>query len=132
MVTETSYCLSKKLSIPDEEASPKVKDALKEEGFGVLTEIDVKETIRQKLQKDFRKYDIIGACNPPLAHRALEAELQVGLLLLCNVVVYEEDEGGTTVAAFDPEAAMGLAANPALEEVAQEAKARLRRALERL
>lgn len=71
------------------------------------------------------------ACNPPLAHRALEAELQVGLLLPCNVVVYEEDEGGTTVAAFDPEAAMGLAGNPALEEVVRGAKARLKRAIER-
>jgi len=109
MVTETAYGLSRRLSLPYEEALPRVKDALKDEGFGVLTEIDVKETLRQKLQADFRRYDIIGAC---------------------NVVVYEEDDGGTTVAAFDPEAAMGLAANPALEAVAREAKARLKRAIE--
>lgn len=131
MVTQTPYGLTRQLSVPYDEAVLRVKAALKEEGFGVLTEIDVKDTIRQKLGKDFRKYDIIGACNPTLAHRALEAELQVGLLLPCNVIVYE-DGHSTTVAAFDPEAAMGLADNPALEEVAKEAKARLKRALERL
>ena len=131
MVTQTPYGLTRQLSVSYEEAVGRVKEALKEEGFGVLTEIDVKDTIRQKLGKEFRKYDIIGACNPPLAHRALEAELQVGLLLPCNVVVYEDGDS-TTVAAFDPEAAMGLADNPALEEVAKEAKVRLKRALERL
>ena len=93
MVTETGYGLSKRLSAPYEEALQKVKDALKEEGFGVLTEIDVRETLREKLNADFRKYDIIGACNPPLAYRALQAELPVGLLLPCNVIIYEEDEG---------------------------------------
>ncbi len=131
MVTQTPYGLTRQLSVPYDDAVLRVKAALKEEGFGVLTEIDVKDTIRQKLGKDFRKYDIIGACNPTLAHRALEAELQVGLLLPCNVIVYEEGDS-TTVAAFDPEAAMGLADNPALAEVAKEAKARLKRALERL
>ncbi len=131
MVTETSYGLTRYLSVPYEEALPRVKEALKDEGFGVLTEIDVKDTIRQKLGVEFRKYDIIGACNPPLAHQALEAELQVGLLLPCNVVVYEDGDG-TTVAAFDPEAALGLAANRDLEAVAREAKQRLTRALEHL
>ncbi|MFQ5494621.1 MAG: DUF302 domain-containing protein [Phycisphaerae bacterium] len=131
MITETAYGLSRQIAVPYDEAIPRVKEALKESGFGVLTEIDVKDTIRQKLGKEFRRYDIIGACNPGLAHRALEAEIQVGLLLPCNVVVYEEGEG-STVAAFDPEAAMGLAGNPALEDVAREAKSRLREALERL
>lgn len=131
MVTQTPYGLTRRLSAPYEEAVGRIKEALKEEGFGVLTEIDVKDTIRQKLGKEFRKYSIIGACNPPLAHQALEAELQVGLLLPCNVVVYEDGDS-TTVAAFDPEAAMGLAGNTALEGVAKEAKARLTRALERL
>ena len=125
MITETSYGLSRKLSIPYEEALPKVKDALSEEGFGVLTEIDVKETIREKLQTDFRKYDIIGACNPPLAHRALQADLQVGLLLPCNVIVYEENEG-IVVAAVDPEAAMSIIGNQALAQIAQEARERLK------
>ncbi len=131
MITKTGYGLSRQLSVPYEKALPRVKDALKAEGFGVLTEIDVQETLREKLQADFRRYDIIGACNPPLAHRALQSELQVGLLLPCNVIVYEED-GGCVVAAFDPEAAMGIANNPALNEVAAEAKSRLRRALESL
>lgn len=131
MVTQTPYGLTRQLSVPYDEAVVRVKAALAEEGFGVLTEIDVKDTMRQKLGKEFRKYNIIGACNPALALRALEAELQVGLLLPCNVVVYEDGDS-TTVAAFDPEAAMGLADNPALEEVAKEAKARLKRALERL
>jgi uncharacterized protein (DUF302 family) len=131
MLTQTGYGLSRRLSIPYEEALQRVKAALKEEGFGVLTEIDVKGTLREKLQADFRKYDIIGACNPPLAHRALQAEIEVGLLLPCNVVVYEEGEG-SVVTAFDPQAAMGLAGNPALEEIAREAKERLERALESL
>lgn len=129
MLTQTGYGVSRRLSIGYEEALRQVKAALKEEGFGVLTEIDVKETLREKLQADFRKYDIIGACNPPLAHRALQAETEVGLLLPCNVVVYEEGEG-SVVTAFDPQAAMGLAGNPALEEIAREAKERLTRALE--
>ena len=131
MVTQNAYGLSKELDMPFDDALERVKDALKSEGFGVLTEIDVKDTLEQKLQVDFRRYQIIGACNPALAHKALQAELQVGLLLPCNVIVYEED-GGTTVAAFDPVAAMGLAENSALEDVAREAKERLKRALESL
>lgn len=130
-LTETGYGLSRRIDVPYDEALRRTKEALKAEGFGVLTEIDVKETLREKLQADFRRYDIIGACSPPLAHRALQEELQIGLLLPCNVIVYEED-GGTVVAAFDPEAAMGLAGNPAVADVAREAKARLRRALESL
>ncbi len=131
MVTQTAYGLTKQLDVPFDDALEQVKDALKTEGFGVLTEIDVQDTLKQKLQIDFRKYQIIGACNPPLAHKALQAELEVGLLLPCNVIVYEED-GGTTVTAFDPAAVMGLAKNPALEDVAREAKERLKRALESL
>ena len=131
MVTQSAYGLTKELDMPYDEALERGKDALKSEGFGVLTEIDVKDTLEQKLQVDFRRYQIIGACNPALAHKALQAELQVGLLLPCNVIVYEED-GGTTVAAFDPVAAMGLAENSALEDVAREAKERLKRALESL
>ncbi len=105
------------------------KEALKGEGFGVLTEIDVKATMSQKLGVEFRHYDIIGACNPPLAHRALQTELDIGLLLPCNVVVYEDEAGGCTVAALDPETMMGFTGNEALAEVAGEAKARITRAL---
>ena len=131
MVTQAKYSISTRLSLTYDEALLRVKAALKEEGFGVLTEIDVRETLREKLQVDFRRYDIIGACNPQLAHRALQTELDVGLLLPCNVIVYEDDDG-SVVAAFDPEAAMGLADNPGLSEIAREAKDRLRRALESL
>ncbi len=131
MVTQAKYSISTRLSLSYDEALQRVKAALKEEGFGVLTEIDVKETLREKLQADFRRYDIIGACNPQLAQRALQTELDVGLLLPCNVIVYEDD-GGSVVAAFDPEAAMGLADNSGLSEIAREAKDRLRRALESL
>lgn len=107
------------------------KAALREEGFGVLTEIDVRETLKQKLGVDFRRYDIIGACNPPLAHRALETELDIGLLLPCNVIVYEEDGGKScVVAALDPDAMMSLTGNPELKAVAVEARARLERALD--
>ncbi len=131
MVTQNAYGLSKELDMPYDDALERVKDALKSEGFGVLTEIDVQDTLKQKLQVNFRRYQIIGACNPALAHKALQAELQVGLLLPCNVIVYEEG-AGTTVAAFDPVAAMGLAQNAALEDVARDAKERLKRALESL
>src|SRR3990170_5253776 len=92
---------SARLNVDYEQAVQSARAALQEEGFGVLTEIDVKDTIKQKLGKDFRRYVILGACNPPLAHRALETDLSVGLLLPCNVVVYEEAEG-SVVAAVDP------------------------------
>lgn len=124
----TTYGFGRKVSLPFAEAVERTRAALKEQGFGVLTEIDVKETMRQKLGVDFRPYVILGACNPPLAHRAFEAELDIGLLLPCNVVVYEV-EGGSVVAALDPEAALGIVRNPALEPVAREAKERLEKAL---
>lgn len=129
MAATTGYGFSRRVRLAYEEAVARTKDALKSEGFGVLTEIDVRRTLREKLNAEFRKYVIIGACNPPLAQRALQSELEIGLLLPCNVIVYEED-GGSVIAAFDPEAALGLAENPALSEVAGEAKARLQRALE--
>jgi uncharacterized protein (DUF302 family) len=112
-----------------DEAVTATKAALKAEGFGVLTEIDVKSTMKEKLGADFRRYDIIGACNPPLAHAALTAERDIGLLLPCNVIVYEEDGGGSVVAALDPQEMMDVAGNPGLRAVASEARARLGRAL---
>jgi uncharacterized protein (DUF302 family) len=117
---------------PYAEALEATKAALKTEGFGVLTEIDVKETMKQRLGVEFSHYDIIGACNPPLAHKALENERDIGLLLPCNVVVYEDESGGCAVGALDPEAMMGFTGNDALREVATEAKARPERALQSL
>jgi uncharacterized protein (DUF302 family) len=104
-------------------------DALKTEGFGILTTIDVTQTLKQKLNVDFRKYVILGACNPALSHRALQAELEIGLLLPCNVVVYDRGDGTMGVSAMAPVPAMGMVGNPALSGVAAEADARLRRAL---
>ncbi|MGD2158324.1 MAG: DUF302 domain-containing protein [Anaerolineales bacterium] len=115
-----------KLEVPYEEAVEMVTAALKEEGFGVLTEIDVKATIKQKLDKDFRKYVILGACNPPLAHRALTTQLDIGLLLPCNVIVYEADSG-SEVAIIDPISMLGVVDNPELEPVADEAREKLQR-----
>jgi uncharacterized protein (DUF302 family) len=102
--------------------------ALKEQGFGVLTEIDVRATMRQKLDVDFRPYTILGACNPPLAHRALSTDLEIGLMLPCNVVVYETEPGKSRVEFMDPVAALGIVGIAELEPVADEAKARLQRA----
>ena len=109
-------------------ALQKVTDALKEEGFGVLTEIDVKATLKKKIDVDFRPYKILGACNPPLAHRALTADAEVGLLLPCNVVVAQgNEEGVIDVSIVDPLSMLGIVHNPEVEPVAQEARARLER-----
>ena len=119
------------LAAPYDEAVARTKAALKEQGFGVLTEIDIKRTLQEKLGADFRPYVILGACNPPLAFRALEANLGVGLLLPCNVVVYDNGDGTATVEAMDPEVALQLLSdNAAVGEVAREAKLRLRAALD--
>ena len=115
-----------------DEAIAKVGDALKLEGFGVLTEIDVQATLKKKLDVDFRRYKILGACNPPFAHRALQTSLEVGLLLPCNVVVYEEDGGRIHVAAIDPMETMAGRGGPELEGVAREVHDKLRRVIERV
>lgn len=129
----TRYGFSVTTSLPYADAVERTRAELAKEGFGVLTEIDMAATLEKKLGVDFRPYLIIGACNPPLAHRALSAELAIGLLLPCNVVVYAADEPGqSVVAAMDPEAAMELAGNPELVPVAREAAARLHRALDRV
>lgn len=117
-----------------DEALPRVINALKEEGFGVLTRIDVHDAFKEKLGVEFRHYSILGACNPPLAHRALSNRPDVGLMLPCNVTV-EEQEGGTLVRIIDPAAMMqagGLAGDPVLEEVGGEAEKRLKRVAEAL
>ena len=126
----TRYGLKVSVQVPFEEAVTRATDALKSQGFGVLTTIDVTQTLKAKLDRDFRKYVILGACNPPLADRALHAELEVGLLLPCNVIVYETDASSSVVAAMAPLAALGVVGeNAALAEVAREADQRLRQAL---
>jgi uncharacterized protein (DUF302 family) len=130
---QTGYAHRIELDVPYEEAIERATAALKDQGFGVLTTIDVKETLKKKLDADFRKYAILGACNPPLARRALEAELEVGLLLPCNVIVYETEPGKSVVSAMAPLSALGIVgANDALRSVAREADEKLRRALAEL
>jgi uncharacterized protein (DUF302 family) len=114
-----------------DDAIVKTTAALKEEGFGVLTTIDVQATLKQKLSTDFRRYVILGACNPPLAYRALSTDLDVGLLLPCNVIVYQENDGAV-VSIVDPLSMLGVIANPTLEPVANEAREKLRRVADRL
>jgi uncharacterized protein (DUF302 family) len=132
-MTSAAFGITRHLDRPYEEALAAVRDALKEQGFGVITEIDVQATLREKLGQEFRRYVILGACNPALAHRALSAELSVGLLLPCNVVVYEDTDGtGTTVSAFDPEVGMAMMPDDRIMSVAHEAKTRLAAALDAL
>ena len=127
---QTSYGFSVTLPVPFDTAVADTTTALKAEGFGVLTTIDVQQTLKTKLDRDFRKYVILGACNPALADRALHAELEIGLLLPCNVIVYETAGARSVVAAMAPLVALGIVgANPALHDVATEADERLRRAL---
>lgn len=114
------------------EASRRVREALPTEGFGVLTEIDVQATLKKKLGVDRRPYLILGACNPPLAHRALEAEAPIGIFLPCNVDVFEGDDGAVWVQTLRPTQVFGLVGNPALEPVAVEVEARLRRVIEKV
>jgi uncharacterized protein (DUF302 family) len=125
-----SYYFSKTLDLPFDEAVLRVTDELKKEGFGVLTEIDVKATLKKKLDVDFRNYRILGACNPPLAHQALQAEPHIGLMLPCNVVVQEDENGGTVVSGIDPLASMQAVENESLDEIAQQVKAKLQKVIE--
>lgn len=122
--------IQKRLPLPYDAVLDKVPAALKSEGFGVLTQIDVRETLREKLGVEFRRYKILGACNPALAHRALQAELGVGVMLPCNVIVYE-DGASTVVIAIDPMETIA-AASEALRPIAEEVRAKLTRVLEQL
>lgn len=134
MIAQTTrYGLSTSIPMNYEQAVLRTKEALSAEGFGVLTEIDVAATMRKKLDVEFRPYVILGACNPPLAYKALTAERDIGLLLPCNVIVYAGDEPGrSVVAVMDPEEALQLAGNEAIRPLASEVKARLTRVLESL
>jgi uncharacterized protein (DUF302 family) len=119
------YYLSTKLDLPFDEVIPIVVEALKSQGFGVLTEIDVQATLKKKLGADFRRYQILGACNPLFAHRALELEDKIGLMLPCNVIVQELGERQVEVAAIDPLASMQAVENPALAGLGAEVREKL-------
>jgi uncharacterized protein (DUF302 family) len=126
------YAFSTVLETSFEDAVDRIKDALKEEGFGVLTEIDVKTTFKKKLGKDFRKYVILGACNPPFAFRTLETDLDVGLLLPCNVIVYETDEKKAYIAAINPVSALKVIKKDNLKQIAKEVSGKLEKAIEKV
>lgn len=126
---EISYGYSRVLDAPYSEVVSRAREALKQEGFGVLCEIDLKEKLKEKLGVDFRNYVILGACNPPLAYQVLQAELPIGLLLPCNVVVYEQGNQ-SVVAAIDAERMMSVVGNPNLAAVAGTVNEKLRRAID--
>lgn len=126
------YAFQSVVDLPFEDAVEKVTAALGKEGFGVLTEIDVQATLKKKIGKDFRKYKILGACNPPFAFQALSAELDVGLLLPCNVVVYETNAGETAVGAINPVSMLKVIPNDQLQKVASEVSARLEKTIQSL
>lgn len=125
-----SYHFSKTVSLPFEEAIERTKAVLKENGFGVLTEIDIQSTLKEKIGADFRKYRILGACNPGYAHKALSSEGHIGLMLPCNVVVQEHENGSVEVSAIDPVASMKAVHNEALHDVAGSVQALLKKAIE--
>lgn len=128
----TGYGFTRNVDLSYEQAIEKVTEELKKEGFGILTEIDVTATLKKKLDVDFKPYKILGACNPPFAYKALQAEEQIGLMLPCNVIVYVNDNGETVVSAVDPVASMQAVDNPGLGEVAQTIQSKLKLVIERL
>ena len=125
------YGFTRTVNLPFEAAVQRVTEELKNQGFGVLTTIDVQETLKQKLNVEFTRYVILGACNPPLAHRALEVEMNIGLLLPCNVIVYEK-EGKTVVGAFDPMMMVPLVGKPEMAAIAADVKKRLEAVLAKI
>lgn len=127
-----AYYFSRIVELSFEEAEARVTEKLSEEGFGILTEIDVKATLKEKLDVDFRPYKILGACNPPFAYRALKAEDKIGTMLPCNVILQEVAENQTEVAAVDPAASMRAVQNDQLAEIADEIRGRLKRVIEGL
>ncbi len=127
-----SYTFATRLEAGFDEAIGQVTEALKQEGFGVLTEIDISGTLKKKLDKEMRPYRVLGACNPPLASQALDADIHVGALLPCNVVVREESDGAVQVEFLDPALFLGLSGFEALQPIANEARTRLQRVMESL
>jgi len=129
---ETDFGMQKRLDASFDDALARVPEALAAEGFGVLTEIDVQATLKKKLGTDTRRYRILGACNPPFAHDALAIDPRAGLMMPCNVAVYEDDEGRAVVLAVKPSQSAAATGNPRLMELAAQVEARLERALSRL
>jgi uncharacterized protein (DUF302 family) len=127
-----AYYFNKTLKVSFDEAVSRVKDELKKEGFGILTEIDVQDTLKKKLNVDFKKYRILGACNPPFAYQALQAEDKIGTMLPCNVIVQESDKGNVEVAAIDPIASMQAIKNPKLQGVAEQVQSKLKKVIDSL
>jgi uncharacterized protein (DUF302 family) len=127
-----SYYFGKTLEIAFEEAVNRVIEELKKEGFGILTDIDVRATLKKKLNVDFKNYRILGACNPPFAYQALQAEDKIGTMLPCNVIVQENEEGNVEVSAIDPIASMQAVKNPKLQGIAEEVQAKLKRVVDNL
>ncbi len=126
------YFTSQKVDLSYDQAIEKVTDLLKEEGFGVLTEIDVKDTLKKKLDVDFKKYKILGACNPQFAHQALQAEDKIGVMLPCNVIVEENEDGTVEVSAVNPVASMQAVTNDGLQPIADEVRKRLEKVISNL
>lgn len=127
-----SYYFTKTTSLGYEQALVRVQEALTKEGFGIITEIDVKETLKKKLNVDFRRYKILGACNPSFAHQALQVESRIGTMLPCNVIVQEREDGHTEVSAINPLESMKAVANPQLEHIGSQVAARLKAVVDRL
>jgi uncharacterized protein (DUF302 family) len=127
-----TFGIKRTLDVGFDDALARIPGALKAEGFGVLTEIDVQQTLKIKLGVDFRRYRILGACNPPFAHRALEHSLDIGLLLPCNLIVYEGDDGRAVVSAVDPLQTLAAQGDEALRPIAEEVQRKLRRVVEGL
>ncbi len=132
MEKSCSYGFGKTLSLPYDQTLAKTREALQGQGFGILSEIDVRAKMKEKLGVEFRPYVILGACNPPLAHQALSAEPNLGLLLPCNVIVYQVDKERTRVMAMDPVAALNLVGNPEVEKVARQVRELLDKAMKAL
>lgn len=127
-----SYYFSATMDVPFDDAIDKVIDELKKEGFGVLTDIDVKATLKKKLDVDYHKYRILGACNPPFAYKALQAENKIGTMLPCNVIVQETEDGKVEVAAVDPVASMQAIQNSELIDIANKIQAKLKKVIDSL
>ncbi len=127
-----SYVFSKTVAVSFDQAIARITEKLSEEGFGILTEIDVQATLKKKIDVDFRKYRILGACNPPFAYRALQTEAHIGVMLPCNVVVHEYEDGCVEVAAVDPIASMPAIDNPDLADIATQVRGKLRQVIDSL